>query len=135
LEEKQRTKMKKKLLISLYLPIITSILLCSCSADSSNTESNSQSTTSSKEKEIHGVYVYADSSVESIITVSTNSWSGELVLKSGFGSSYDNSNISYSSGIVRDAILYDDSGYIKLGSVNGTSLSIPIGSSRVKHYK
>ena len=111
--------------------LITLLFLCSCS----NGSSNNQSSKSNKQKSMNGVYSYSDSSVESTITVSGNSWSGKLVIKSGFGSSYDNSNASYSSGIVRDGILYDDSGYIELGSVNGTSLSIPIGSSRVTHYK
>ncbi len=111
--------------------LITLLFLCSCS----NGTSNNQSSKSNKQKSMNGVYSYSDSSVESTITVSGNSWRGKLVIKSGFGSSYDNSNASYSSGIVRDGILYDDSGYIELGSVNGTSLSIPIGSSRVTHYK
>ena len=110
--------------------LITLLFLCSCS----NGSSNNQSSKPNKQKSINGVYSYSDSSAESTITVSGNSWFGKLVIKSGLGSSYDNSNASYSSGIVRDGILYDDSGYIELGSVNGTSLSMPIGSSRVTHY-
>ena len=116
--------------------LITLLFLCSCSNGASNSgSSNNQSSKSNKQKSINGIYSYSDSEVESTITVSGNSWSGKLVIKSGFGSSYDNSNASYSNGILKDAILYDDSGYIELGSVNGTSLTIPIGSSRVTHYK
>ena len=111
--------------------LITILFLCSCS----NGTSNNQSTKPNKQKSINGVYSYSDSSVESTITVSGNRWFGKLVIKSGLGASYDNSNASYSSGIVRDGILYDDSGYIELGSLNGTLLSMPIGSSRVTHYK
>ena len=111
--------------------LITLLFLCSCS----NGSSNNQSSKPNKQKSINGLYLYSDSSAESTITVSGNSWYGKLVIKSGLGSSYDNSNASYSSGIVRDGMLYDDSGYIELGSVNGTSLSMPIGSSRVTHYK
>ena len=116
--------------------LITLLFLCSCSNGSSdNQPSKSSKQKTSKQKSINGVYSYSDSSLESTITVSGDSWFGKLVIKTGFGSSYDNSNASYSSGIVRDGILYDDSGYIELGSVNGTSLSMPIGSSRVTHYK
>jgi len=119
----------------LSIGLITLFLLCSCSGGSSNNpEMNNQSSQANK-RSIYGVYSYSDSSVESTVSISGNSWNGKLVIKSGFGSSYDNSNASYSSGIVRDGILYDDSGYIELGSVNGTSLSIPVGSSRVTHYK
>ena len=117
--------------------LITLLFLCSCSNGSSNNQSSKPNKTSktNKQKSINGVYSYSDSSAESTITVSGDSWFGKLVIITGLGSSYDNSNASYSSGIVRDGILYDDSGYIELGSVNGTSLSMPIGSSRVTHYK
>ena len=114
--------------------LITLLFLCSCSNGSSNNQSSKPSKTN-KQKSINGVYSYSDSSAESTITVSGDSWFGKLVIITGLGSSYDNSNASYSSGIVRDGILYDDSGYIELGSVNGSSLSMPIGSSRVTHYK
>ena len=114
--------------------LITLLFLCSCSNGSSDNQS-SKSSKSNKQKSINGVYSYSDSSLESTITVSGDSWFGKLVIVTGFGSSYDNSNASYTNGIVRDGILYDDSGYIELGSVNGTSLSMPIGSSRVTHYK
>lgn len=118
--------------------LITLIFMCSCSSSSSNNQSsksNKQTSKPNKQKSIDGVYSFSDSSAESNITVSGNSWFGKLVIKSGFGASYDNSNASYTSGIVRDGILYDDSGYIELGSVNGTSLSMPVGSRRVTHYK
>jgi len=111
--------------------LILLFLLSSCSNDSSNTKSSK----SNQKNSVSGVYSYSDNSVKSTITVSSNRWSGKLVLETGFGSSYDNSNASYSSGIVRDDILYDDSGYIELGSVNGSSLKMIVGSSRVTHYK
>jgi len=105
------------------------------SRNNTDSESNNQSSKPNKQKSINGVYSYADSSVKSTITVSGSRWRGKLVLITGFGSSYDNSDASYSSGIVKDGKLYDDSGHIELGSVNGTSLTRPIGSSRVTHYK
>ena len=113
--------------------LITLFFLCSCSNGSSDNQSFKSN--QSKSISLAGVYSYADSSVKSTITVSGSRWSGKLVIITGFGSSYDNSNASYSSGIVKDGKLYDDSGYIELGSVNGTSLTMPIGSSRVTHYK
>ena len=111
--------------------LIALLFLYSCS----NGSSNNQSPKPNKQKSINEVYSYADSSVKSTITVSGSRWSGKLVIITGLGSSYDDSNASYGSGIVKQGKLYDDSGYIELGSVNGTSLTIPIGSSRVTHYK
>ena len=126
--------MKKLLKIIPCFPLVALLFLCSCSDGSSNNEKiNNKSTTNNTQGSINGLYSYSE--VKSIITVKGNRWRGELLIKSGLGSSYDNSNASYSSGIVKDATLYDDSGYIELGSVNGTSLSMPIGSSRVTHYK
>ena len=106
------------------------------SGDSSNSSSPSKSTSKSNiKKTINGVYSYSDNSAKSTITVSGTRWSGKLIIITGFGSSYDNSNASYNNGIVKDGILYDDSGWVELGSANGTSLTMPIGSSRVTHYK
>ena len=73
--------------------LMTLLFLCSCS----NGSSNIQSSKTNKQKSINGVYSYTDSSVESNITVSGNSWSGKLVINSGLGSSYDNSNSIYNS--------------------------------------
>ena len=122
--------------------LITLLFMCSCSNGSSNYQSSKPNKQKSinislpnKQKSLSGVYSYSDSSVKSTISVSGSRWSGKLVIITGFGSSYDNSNASYSSGIVKDGKLFDDSGYIELGSVDGTSLTMPIGSSRVTHYK
>ena len=102
--------------------LITLLFLCSCSTGSSNYHSSKPN----KQKSISGVYSYSDSSVKSTISVAGSRWSGKLIIITGFGSSYDNSNATYSSGIVKDGKLYDDSGYIELGSVDGTSLTMPI---------
>ena len=127
------------------LILIISLFLFSCSNSSSEgdkiknnnqtSESYNQPSKSYQQKSINGVYSYSDNSAKSIVTVSGNRWNGKLVIISGFGDTYDNSNASYSSGIVKDGILYDDSGYLKLGSANGTSLTIQISSSMVTHYK
>ena len=121
----------------LTVSVLFFFFLCSCSNSSESNSGNEEINNefNNTKSSLNGVYSYSDSSVESDVRVSGSNWKGKLIIKSGFGSSYDNSNASYSSGIVRDGILYDDSGYIELGFVNGTSLSIPIGSSRVTHYK
>ena len=96
--------------------LIALLFLCSCS----NGSSNNQSPKANKQKSINEVYSYADSSAKSTITVSGSRWSGKLVIITGFGSSYDNSNAIYSSGIVNEGKLYDDSGYIEFEEFNDT---------------
>ena len=118
--------------------LIISFFLFSCSnssleADKTNT--NDRPYKSFQQKSLNGVYSYSDNSVKSIVTISENRWRAKLIIISGFGDSYDNSNASYSSGIMKDGVLYDDSGYIELGSADGNSLFIQISSSMVTHYK
>ena len=120
------------------LVLIISCFLFSClnnSLEVDKTNTNNQSSKSFQQKSINGVYSYSDNSVKSIVTISENRWRAKLIITSGFGDSYDNSNASFSSGIIKDSILYDDSGYFELGSANGTSLAIQISSIMVTHYK
>jgi|ETNmetMinimDraft_32_1059908.scaffolds.fasta_scaffold19931_3 hypothetical protein len=100
-----------------------------------SSENDRQPSKSYQKKSINGVYSYSDNSAKSTVTVSGSRWSGKLTIISGFGDAYDRSNASYSNGIVKDGVLYDDSGYFELGSVDGTSLTIQISSSMVTHYK
>ena len=120
------------------LVLIISFFSFSCSnspLEDNRINTNNKPSKSLKKNNINGVYSYSDNSVKSNITVSGNRWSGELIIITGFGDSYDNSNASYSSGIIKDGVLYDNSGYLKLGSTDGTSLAIQISSSMVTHYK
>ena len=130
-----------------YISIICviTVLLSSCFDNSSEERNNTSQNQSSEhdrqpsksyqKKSINGVYSYSDNSAKSTVTVSGSRWSGKLTIISGFGDAYDRSNASYSNGIVKDGVLYDDSGYFELGSVDGTSLTIQISSSMVTHYK
>mgnify|MGYP001209762500 CR=1 FL=1 len=100
-------------------------------SDGSGSSSKSSYTTTS----INGTYKYSDSGGSSTVTVSGNTWSAKSVINSGFGSSYDNSQAQYSNGIVKNGKLYDSSGYVQVGSVDGSSLEIAIGSGMATHYK
>ena len=114
---------------------LTIMILLGFSCSNINSSKEHKKDESNNKQSLTGVYSYSDSSIESIITVVGNTWSGKLIIKSGFGASYDHSNASYSNGIIKDRFLFDDSGYIELGSVDGTRLSIPIGNNIITHYK
>jgi len=92
-----------------------------------NTEVQEMSEVPSNE----GTYTYEDSSASLEITVSGSMWSGKTVLKSGFGDAYDTENTEYQSGIVKGSDLYDDSGYVKIGYVDGNTLTTSMGGNRV----
>jgi hypothetical protein len=78
-----------------------------------------------------GIYSYKDNSAELVITISGNSWRGKTMMVTGFGSDYDNQNAQYNNGIVKGNDLYESSGMVKVGYVNGSSLTTLIGSQSV----
>ena len=79
---------------------------------------------SSKPASNNGKYVYDSSGGTLTVTISGSSWQGKTVIKTGFGSAYDNQQAQYSRGIVNGNDLYDESGYFKVGYVSGNSVSM-----------
>lgn len=92
--------------------------------NSSSTETSSETPTDDSKSEISnsGVYTYKDNSTELQITVSGNRWMGKTVIVSGFGAEYDNQNAQYDNGIINGNDLYESSGNIKIGYIDGNSL-------------
>ena len=113
------------------------VFLCSIYLVTSCTDVNNNSSgTTNESSSVNGVYTYDGNDATSRVTVSSNSWSGKVIIKTGFGEDYDNSSASYSNGKVKDGKLYDESGYIELGSANGSTLTISVGSAgTLTHYK
>lgn len=79
---------------------------------------------SSRPASNNGKYVYDSSDGTLTVTISGSSWRGKTVIKTGFGSAYDNQQAQYSRGIVNGNDLYDESGYIKVGYVSGNRVSM-----------
>jgi hypothetical protein len=92
--------------------------------NSSSAETSSETPTDDSKSEISnsGVYTYKDNSTELQITVSGNRWMGKTVIVSGFGAEYDNQNAQYDNGIINGNDLYESSGNIKIGYIDGNSL-------------
>ena len=98
-----------------------------------------KNTTSSKknedepivEKEIHvdGTYTYKDESVNISISIRGDSWFGQTTIISGMGDDYDKPE--YQSGIVKGQELFESSGMVKIGYVNGSKLVTSIGDNTV----
>jgi len=67
---------------------------------------------------INGSYTYEDNDGKITVVITGNIWQAKMIRKSGFGASYDEQNADYANGVVKDNDLYDNSGYMKLGSVS-----------------
>jgi antitoxin component YwqK of YwqJK toxin-antitoxin module len=73
---------------------------------------------------------------ENRITINGSSWSSVVVIISDFGSQY-NENQS-DNGIVKGDDLYDDSGYVKIGSISSSSsksITTTLGGNRITFFK
>jgi hypothetical protein len=83
------------------------------------------------EKEIYvdGTYTYKDESVNISISIRGDSWFGQTTIISGMGDDYDKPE--YQSGIVKGQELFESSGMVKIGYVNGSKLVTSIGDNTV----
>ena len=78
-----------------------------------------------------GIYVYADNSVNIRIAINGNRWRGKTMIISGFGAENDNQNAQYDNGVVNGTTLFDASGYVEIGHVNGRNLMTTISDQSV----
>jgi hypothetical protein len=121
---------------NLILIVACSFSILSCGNSSSKDKSSSPVTDSkSIEREevegIDGTYTFSDNSAKLEILIMGDAWSGKTIMISGFGADYDNKQAQYENGVVKGNDLYDSSGLIKIGSVNGKSLSTSVAGQSV----
>ena len=76
-----------------------------------------------------GVYSFHDNSVDLKIVIHGQTWTGKTTIITGMGEEYDKPE--YQSGIVIGNDIYESSGNIKIGSINGRSLTTTISDSQV----
>jgi hypothetical protein len=73
---------------------------------------------------INGTYYYNSSSLKCKISVYGGQWFSTTTIVSGFGDAYDESKAERHSGIIKGNDIYDESGYVKIGNIEGNSLSL-----------
>lgn len=117
------------IITSLFLTFLVAFVGCGNNGQNSN--SNSETKQKEEAQTVDGTYSYKDNSAELVITIGGNSWSGKTMMVTGFGSDYDNQNAQYDNGIVKGNDLYESSGMVKVGYVNGNSLTTSIGGQSV----
>lgn len=119
--------------MKLFISLLTFLLIFSCGGESKSSKSDSKSRSSNtssstyskkKAKTNNGTYSKETRDGKMTVTISGNSWRGKTVIKTGFGDAYDNQNAQYDRGLVKGNDLYDESGYVKMGSVSGNSVRI-----------
>lgn len=81
------------------------------------------------QQNINGVYTFKDESVVVQIVINGDSWTGKTTIITGMGDDYDKPE--YESGVVNGNDLYESTGLVKIGYVNGRNLTTTIGDSRV----
>ena len=121
----------RKIILSIYL-ISISILYVGCNKKIESTSNGENGIQNNYETEsIDGTYYFNDNSTSLEITISGNSWTGKTIFKTGFGDTYDAEKAEYQNGIVKGKDLYDNSGYAKIGTINGNLINTSIGGNTV----
>jgi len=131
--------MKHKSFLLLLIGIaIVATLLKSCSTSTKKEVGQDESSVSleaDESKSIDGVYRFKDYSVELIMTVSDSTWNGKTKIISGLGEDYDNENAQYDNGILHGNDLYESSGMVKVGYIQGGSLTTSLSDHQVTLQK
>ena len=95
--------------------------------------SNEQEVSELKEEieNIDGTYSDQNSFAEMEIVISGDQWFGKTVMITGFGSDYDAQNAVETTGVVKGNDLYDASGSVKIGTVDGNKITTSMAGQSV----
>jgi hypothetical protein len=58
-------------------------------------------------------------------------WTGSFTFVSGFGAEYDASQAEFQTGLVRGNEIFDESGYVKIGYIEGKNLTTTVGGQYI----
>ena len=112
-------------------PIISLTRSGNSASGEQNQGGNGDQLNESQNQSPDGIYVYADNSVNIRIAINGNRWRGKTMIISGFGAENDNQNAQYDNGVVNGTTLFDASGYVEIGHVNGRNLTTTISDQSV----
>jgi len=99
------------------------------SEEETTTTSTDNTNTEDAPANYNGVYSYKDDSAELQIVVSGESWTGKTRIITGMGDEYD--KVEFESGVVKGNELFESSGYVKIGYIQGNTLTTTIGGNSV----
>lgn len=80
---------------------------------------------------VNGNYFYEGSDAKCKILVMGDQWTGSFTFVSGFGAEYDASQAEFQSGVVRGNEIFDESGLVKIGYIEGKNLTTTVGGQSI----
>ena len=83
------------------------------------------------EEPINGNYFYEGSDAKCKILVIGDLWTGSFTFVSGFGAEYDASQAEFQTGVVRGKEIFDESGLVKIGYIEGKYLTTTVGGQYI----
>jgi len=83
------------------------------------------------EETINGTYIYDGSDAKCKISVFGDQWVGSFTIVSGFGDEYDASQAEFQTGVVRSNEIFDESGFVKIGYIDGKILTTTVGGQYI----
>lgn len=103
------------------------------------TEKNTFSTQKEKSQQsdetVNGNYEYEGTDAKCRIVILGSQWTGSFTFVSGFGAEYDASQAEFQSGVVRGNGIFDESGLVKIGNIEGKSLTTTVGGQYISLKK
>lgn len=80
---------------------------------------------------VNGNYFYEGSDARCKILVMGDLWTGSFTFVSGFGVEYDASQAEFQTGVVRGNEIFDESGLVKIGYIDGNNLTTTVGGQYI----
>ena len=80
---------------------------------------------------VNGNFFYEGLDAKCKILVMGDLWTGSFTFVSGFGAEYDASHAEFQTGVVRGKEIFDESGLVKIGYIEGNNLTTTVGGQYI----
>jgi hypothetical protein len=84
---------------------------------------------------VEGNYIYEDGGMKTTLTIEGGKWRASTYYKTDRGSKFDSSHVENKTGIVKDKMLYENSGMIPISPVERNKIKMTIGGKEVDLVK
>lgn len=122
--------------------VFTTTIACQTVESNSNTPEviNVEATTIPKPTNelnyaVEGKYSYEDGGMKTTLTIEGGKWRASTYYKTDRGSNFDSTHVENKTGIVKDKMLYENSGMIPISPVERNKIRMTIGGKEVELVK
>jgi hypothetical protein len=84
---------------------------------------------------VDGEYTYEDGGMRASLTINGEKWRASTYYKTDKGSKFDSSHVEYKTGIIKDKMLYENSGIIPIRPVERNKIKMNLGGKEVDLVK